>query len=750
MADTSRLHLTQIGADLGTRRGRSKWIVLWTLATGLGWGVPAAAIITLTDDLHEAAFSSFRIGLATLVVCAALSGAAIGIAQWLILRRWASGAAWWILATIAGWIIGFVAGLAVGIVTGLIFGFLVITILLAFYLGPAVGFTIGGGVVGAFQAALLYRWLGRDGAFRWARVGAVSALVAATVLLFGSVMTFAVVAPLKDRIEHLLPPSLLSLMEDYVGLPIYIGMFGLNSLGSGSEVSLNNPLTISCGTAFLSLFAGFTGVVLVRSFARAGQSSVARSERLSPWTTKEARMVWIGTTVMWVAPIVLGLAAALGVLVFQLLSTAPRNAVDVYNVTAGTWTTVTPTDHPVGPRGVVIGHTAYFARDCDSCDLSVVDVYDARADKWSELQSPSPDRETHLDLTAVGEQLVGTIRYRPQSEAYVFDTHSSHWKTAEVPVPRQFVKRIVVGDKLIFAGGCVGDFCGPATDAVDVYDAATRAWRSSRLSAPRWLPDHAVIGDSVAVIAGGCTVSMNDCVPTDSVDVYDALSDTWTTAQLSAPRYGIATAVVGTKAILAGGCIRESHRCDQSSDHVDIYDASTKRWRSTTLPQPRYYLGAVTVGSEALFYGETDPYNCNPSDSVDIYNVTTDTWTSAELSVARCGIAVIAVGSKVIFAGGRTECRSCEPSLDVVDIYESTTGAWSSTHLSEARRYVRPASIGHTVFLAGGLPANGSPSLTVDIYDSVSDAWSTGEISNSRLWFWPTAVHNKVVFTGAD
>lgn len=724
MADASRLHLAQIRTDLGTRRGRRKWFVLWTLATGLGWAVPAAAVITLFTDIHEDAFSSFGAGLKTLVACAALSGAAIGTAQWLILRRWADGAWWWIPATTAGWAIGFVYGLVGGFVIGFV------TLFLGLYLGPAVGLAIGGAIVGAFQAARLYRWLGSESAFRWARVSATAAFVAATVLIFASV------------VAHL--------GSGLLNLPLDVVIPGLEIISLESDAITNHPIILSIGMAYLSLFGALTGVVMVRKFAGAGWPSEARSERPSPWTTKEARVLWIGTTAVWVVPVAIVLVVALGVLISQVLSTAPRNSVDVNDVTAGTWVEVTPTGHSIGPRGVVIGHTAYFARDCRNCDLSLIDVYDARADSWSVLQTPSPDRETFLDLIAVGEQLVGTKRYRPQSVAYVFDTRSRQWSAAEVPIPREYVKRIIVGDKLVLAGGWLDDQ-RRATDSVDVYDAATHAWRSTRLGAPRWHPDHAVIGDRVVVIAGGCTVNLSDCLPTDTVDVYDANADTWTTAQLSEARYGIATAVVGTKAILAGGCVRKSHRCDQSSDRVDIFDASTRSWSSATLPQPRYYLDAVTVGSEALFYGETDPLNCNPSDSVDIYNVTTDAWTSAKLSVARCGIAVAAVGSKVIFAGGRTECRSCEPSLDVVDIYESTTGAWSSTHLSEARSYVRAVSVGRTVFLAGGLPPNGSPSSTVDIYDSVSGAWSTGQIiSKPRLWFWPTVVHNKVVFTGAD
>ncbi len=60
------------------------------------------------------------------------------------------------------------------------------------------------------------------------------------------------------------------------------------------------------------------------------------------------------------------------------------------------------------------------------------------------------------------------------------------------------------------------------------------------------------------------------------------------------------------------------------SDQVDIYNAISNTWSNTTLSQARAYLAATSVGDLALFgggYNESSP----AADQVDIYNSTSNT-----------------------------------------------------------------------------------------------------------------------------
>jgi hypothetical protein len=83
------------------------------------------------------------------------------------------------------------------------------------------------------------------------------------------------------------------------------------------------------------------------------------------------------------------------------------------------------------------------------------------------------------------------------------------------------------------------------------------------------------------------------------VDIYNASSNSWTNASLSAPRYELAATSVGSLAFFAGGY----NTATGASSVVDIYNASSNSWTNTSLSQARYYLVAASAGSLALFAG---------------------------------------------------------------------------------------------------------------------------------------------------
>jgi hypothetical protein len=116
---------------------RAEWGTLgaWVVATAVGWVVGFAIC---------EAFSAF---LKSLNSDGLVIGAGIGIAQWLVLRRQAGGAGWWILASIVGFGIGKVLGDPV-----------------AANLGGFVGSALGGATIGLAAGALLWIALLRLGA----------------------------------------------------------------------------------------------------------------------------------------------------------------------------------------------------------------------------------------------------------------------------------------------------------------------------------------------------------------------------------------------------------------------------------------------------------------------------------------------------------------------------------------------------------------------------------------------------------
>lgn len=117
---------------MGLVLGAAQWLVLrshingagwWILATGLGWaaGFPAGAELA-----NRAGLVSILFGL----LAGLTTGAALGLLQWLVLRRHATQAFWWVPVSIFAWAssliyyrpgsnwLGLMFGLLVGIVSG--------------------------------------------------------------------------------------------------------------------------------------------------------------------------------------------------------------------------------------------------------------------------------------------------------------------------------------------------------------------------------------------------------------------------------------------------------------------------------------------------------------------------------------------------------------------------------------------------------------------------------------------------------
>ena len=97
----------------------AQWLVLrrhifraawWVLATILGMAVGGAA--GMATGVESMVALAWAVGDGSEVVrTGATLGAAVGVAQWLVLRQHFAQAGWWIPASIAGWTVGAVAGL---------------------------------------------------------------------------------------------------------------------------------------------------------------------------------------------------------------------------------------------------------------------------------------------------------------------------------------------------------------------------------------------------------------------------------------------------------------------------------------------------------------------------------------------------------------------------------------------------------------------------------------------------------------
>ncbi|TMI65087.1 MAG: hypothetical protein E6H07_03975 [Bacteroidetes bacterium] len=223
---------------------------------------------------------------------------------------------------------------------------------------------------------------------------------------------------------------------------------------------------------------------------------------------------------------------------------------------------------------------------------------------------------------------------------------------------------------------------------------------------------------------------------------------------LSMPRDHLAAAAAGTKILFAGGW---SSANQDVTSRVDIYDTVSQTWSTAELTQARYDISVIAIGNKIFFAGGTDDWFF--TSRIDIYDVSSNTWSTAELSKARGRMAVAAIGNKVFFAGG--DCfdgadggTMINSVSDVVDIYDMSTNAWTVSHLSERRGSLEFAgtSLNNKFYVAGGFfhqwGASSYISNKVDVYDDVSGSWSTTTLTNARADIGTAVADNKIFWVG--
>jgi hypothetical protein len=290
-------------------------------------------------------------------------------------------------------------------------------------------------------------------------------------------------------------------------------------------------------------------------------------------------------------------------------------------------------------------------------------------------------------------------------------------------------KLLAVGNKLLIP---VDVYDPIAVSAVIIYNVATKTYTEKELSFPRLGAATAVAGNKV-FFAGGFTNFDDDERPrvTDVVDIYDAASNTWSTAKLSQARGAVKAGVVGNKVVFAGGL-----KSNVLSNQVDIYDLETAQWTTSQLAgEPRAIERVVADGSNIYFLGGFTAWE-NPtgfgftlttaSKTIDIYNVASGTWSRSNMQVERYNFSAVLVNDKILIAGGLAGVYPNEGITSNVEIITLPTMQRSSTCLATATAWygVEATALknGSVIFYLGG----GAEKRKFNIYNPQTGAWSLG------------------------
>ena len=265
-----------------------------------------------------------------------------------------------------------------------------------------------------------------------------------------------------------------------------------------------------------------------------------------------------------------------------------------------------------------------------------------------------------------------------------------------------------------------------------------------KLSKPKIGMAVAAAGNKIVFAGGqsnGCTGSWCEDWGSSRVDIYDVSTNTWSTAELSAHRYGIAAIAVGNKIFFAGGESGDG-AFNSLYSNVDIYDVSTNTWSVASLSLPRSSIAVAAIGNKIFFAGGEFNWNYDNTNLVDIYDVSTNTWSTSQLSEARASISAVTVNQKIYFAGGQKEDRFYANPSNRIDIYDNATNSWSTSALSIPMGFISGISVADKIYWNSG--------CTVEIKDVNTWSSSIAYLSKPGTSIFdlsqPVVKENKIIF----
>ncbi|ANE51296.1 Kelch repeat-containing protein [Flavisolibacter tropicus] len=296
-----------------------------------------------------------------------------------------------------------------------------------------------------------------------------------------------------------------------------------------------------------------------------------------------------------------------------------------------------------GMAVVAVGNKILFAGAWETNNThssSRVDIYDVTSNSWSSAELS--EARSHMAAVAAGNKafFAGGMRSDMYATVDVYDAATNTWTVDSLSAPRYAIAAAAVGNKVFFAGGINSK--GVSSTVVDIYDLSTRAWSVMQLSADRYNMS-AIMLDNKIYFAGGSKLLYGwEDEESNSVDIYDQASNTWSRAALKRPMGSITGVAAANKIYWACGCNVEINDVQsRQSEEALLYRGSS--WMSPLGQQ------AVIKDNKIIFFR----HNTEPANEFDIYDIATKEWLIGQVPIGVLGTSIISVGNTVYLAGGK-------------------------------------------------------------------------------------------------
>ena len=309
---------------------------------------------------------------------------------------------------------------------------------------------------------------------------------------------------------------------------------------------------------------------------------------------------------------------------------------------------------------------------------------------------------------------------------------------------RSEIKSATAGNKILFVGGSNANSNSHPSLVVDIYDFVSNTWTTKKLEENSRDGITVTASRDKIFMAGGGDFTSNTF--TSRVDIYDAYSDSWSVARLSTPRANLAAGSAGNKVVFAGGQGYDDwgYPWDYA---VDIYDIPTDTWTTARLSAGRSKISATTVDNKIYFAGgQTD---LTFFDNIDIYDVSTNSWDTSYLAARKGRVSSIAAGDKIYWAGGIwLDTKAAIVGADKVEIRDVSTGISSLECFLPSYDFASVKKDDNLVFFTGNI--TGDAHTYFEIFNTNTQQWSTGRLNYKITGAGVICANNTIYIAGGN
>lgn len=262
---------------------------------------------------------------------------------------------------------------------------------------------------------------------------------------------------------------------------------------------------------------------------------------------------------------------------------------------------------------------------------------------------------------SVGDKVIFAGGYEDDgfsSRVDIYDTRTNTHTTAELSIPRMHIAAVTVGDKVYFAGGVT--YGNRTISRIDIYDSKTNSWSQDELSEGRYFISGETAGGKLVFAGGRQNPTIEDC--SKKADIYDLATKTWSITMMTENAFATSSIVYGTKIFVAGG----DGSCGRKG--IDVYDAVSNTWSSIALNEPRAYIMSGLANGTG-YWGGGYGKNSKPEVTVEILNLITTEKSFQYLSSPVTGFKskAIELDNSILFFSGDGITRIFFNKLDLAN-----------------------------------------------------------------------------------